>query len=70
MMTAQCVSRDQLQEYLSGWAAPEQSEAIEAHLQECSACEQAAAELERGSDVFLESVRRSQTQLPQFDSPS
>lgn len=70
MVTAQCATRNQLQEYLSGWAAPEQGEAIEAHLRECPACEQAVAELESDADVLLQSVRRSGAQPQPSATPS
>ena len=32
MTTLQCIPREALKEYVSGWTDPEQSEAIESHL--------------------------------------
>ncbi len=63
MIAAQCISRDALKEYVSGWSDAESSEAIESHLTQCEACEQTVADIERDPESLLEFVRRSR-ELP------
>ncbi len=59
MITTQCISRNVLKEYVSGWSDAELNEAIESHLTQCEACEQTLAELERDPESLIEFVRSS-----------
>ncbi len=72
MTTLQCLSRDVLKEYLSGWTDEERSETIEKHLSECVDCEQTIHSLERDPETLIEFVRNSHNQTdikaPKADS--
>ncbi|MDX1930425.1 MAG: protein kinase [Pirellulaceae bacterium] len=61
MPTLECLSRDALKEYLSGWTDAEQCDAIESHLSQCSDCEQTIHALERDPETLIEFVRNSRT---------
>lgn len=54
MTTKECLSRGQLKEYLSGWVDVVATERIEAHLANCSDCEQTIVSLEADPDTLLE----------------
>lgn len=54
MTTKECLSRGQLKEYLSGWVDVAATERIEAHLADCSDCEQTIVSLEADPETLLE----------------
>ena len=62
MPTLECLSRDALKEYLSGWTDADQSDAIESHLSNCSDCEQTIHALESDPETLIEFVRKSRNQ--------
>lgn len=51
-----CLDRNQIEEYLSGWADPAAGELIESHLAECEQCEQTVTQLEQETDRFFPSI--------------
>jgi serine/threonine protein kinase len=55
--TDTCYPRETLKEYLSGWADPEQSDLIEAHLSQCESCEHTVVMLENDPETLCELVR-------------
>ncbi len=58
MPQLECLDREKLMEYLSGWSDPESSAAIELHLQACQKCEQSLSDLESQLDPLPEFSRR------------
>lgn len=58
MTQLECLDREKLMEYLSGWSDPESSAAIEVHLQACQKCEQSLSDLESQLDPLPEFSRR------------
>ena len=58
MTQLDCLDREKLMEYLSGWSDNESSAAIEVHLQECRKCEQYLSDLESQLDPLPEFSRR------------
>ncbi len=62
MPTLQCLSRDALKEYLSGWTDADQSDSIESHLTQCSDCEQTMHALENDPETLIEFVRNIRNQ--------
>lgn len=53
MPSLDCLPRETLKDYLSGWVDAEQSDVIEAHLLQCQPCEQTLVELERDPDTLV-----------------
>ena len=58
MTQLDCLDREKLMEYLSGWSDPESSADIEVHLQTCQKCEQSLSELESQLDPLPEFSRK------------
>ncbi len=58
MTQLECLDREKLMEYLSGWSDPESSADIEVHLQICQTCEQSLSELESQLDPLPEFSRK------------
>ena len=69
-MALLCPDRRELGAYLQGNLSEEQSELIERHLAECSACEAAAGELERQPDSIVVALREKRDPFARYaDEP-
>ena len=69
MNEPQCLPREALKQYLTGWSDPEQSDLIESHLAECDACEQTIVALETDPDTLVEYLgHKNQAQDPAGNS--
>lgn len=67
MTHLECLDREMLMQYVSGWSDPDASAAIELHLQGCKKCEQSLSDLESHLDPLPEFSRRT-TQLEPVSS--
>lgn len=55
--SSDCVSIQELNDYSAGWSDDNQSERIETHLAECSACQNALQKLEFNPDTLMQSLQ-------------
>ncbi len=62
-----CPAPELLRQHLSGWLSESESEEIERHLSECSACEAAALQFEPGHDTLMQSLQATVGQPGQND---
>lgn len=63
-----CWPREKLKEYLAGWADENQTQQIEAHLSQCTMCEETIVALEKEPDTLVGIVSSLKAESPENES--